>query len=67
MRRRKQLEWDDRSHVTPSKNNHNYHTQYKEFFDKRHGKTQYQDHLRYIFKTPSNGMRDHSFFEQKAK
>lgn len=41
MRTRKKTEWNDRCHVTPSKNNSNYHTQYKEFFDKRCGKSQY--------------------------
>mmetsp|Transcript_1196 Transcript_1196/g.2186 ORF Transcript_1196/g.2186 Transcript_1196/m.2186 type:complete len:257 (+) Transcript_1196:45-815(+) len=59
--------WDDRAHVTPSKNNHFYHTQYKEYFDKRHGQPQYRDHIKYIYKTPSNGIRDHSYFEKRAK
>ena len=59
--------WNNRANVTHSKNNHCYHTHYKEFFDKRSGSTQYTDKMRYIYKTPSNGVRDHQFFERRNK
>ena len=59
--------WNNRAHVTTSTNNHLYHTHFKEFFDKRSGSAQYQDHLRYIYKTPSNGTRDHDFFARRNK
>ena len=59
--------WDDRAHVTFSKNNAHYHTQYKQFFDKDCGRQQYTDQFKYIYKTPSNGQRDFGFFDQKSK
>jgi hypothetical protein len=43
------------------------HPTYKEFFDKRKGTTQFKDHLRYIHKTPSSGMRDFTFYDKKVK
>lgn len=66
-RSRKIPAWNNRANVTYSKNNSHYHTQYKEFFDKRCGSHQYTDQIKYIYKTPSNGIRDHSFFDKKAK
>ena len=59
--------WNNRAHVTDSKNNGFYHSQYKEFFDKRAGASQYQDHFRYIYKTPSNGIREHDFFKKRIQ
>lgn len=59
--------WNNRANVTDSKNNKFYHTQYKEFFDKRCGAHQYTDQMKYIYKVPSNGIRDHSFFEKRNK
>ena len=59
--------WNNRANITYSKNNHAYHTQYKEYFDKRCGSHQYTDNIKYIYKTPSNGARDHAFFDKKAK
>ena len=47
--------WDNRAHMTFSKGNHKYHTQFKQFFDKNYGEHQYNDSFKYIFKTPSNG------------
>ena len=43
------------------------HTHFKEFFDKRKGTSQYRDHLKYLFKTPSNGLRDYTFYDKKVK
>ena len=59
--------WDNRAHVVNSMHNHKFHTQYKEFFDKKKGQQQYTDQFRYIYKTPSNGMRDYSFYDQRVK
>ena len=55
--------WNNRAHVTDSKNNHAYHTHFKEYFDKNCGQHQFTDQLKYIYKTPSNGVRDYSFFD----
>lgn len=59
--------WNNRANVTFSKDNHAYHTQYREFFDKNCGRHQYTDQFKYIYKTPSNGNRDFGFFENKSK
>ena len=59
--------WDNRAHVTFSKNNAAYHTQYREFFDKSCGNHQYTDQFKYIYKTPSNGQRDYEFFQTRSK
>lgn len=47
--------------------NHLQHTHFKEFFDKRKGQVQDKDLLRYIYKTPSSGMREYTFYDKKVK
>jgi hypothetical protein len=59
--------WDNRANVVDSKGNHCMHTQYKQFFDKRKGEQQYRDTLKYIYKTPSCGIRDYSFYDKTVK
>mmetsp|Transcript_12914 Transcript_12914/g.21853 ORF Transcript_12914/g.21853 Transcript_12914/m.21853 type:complete len:263 (-) Transcript_12914:319-1107(-) len=64
---KKQPPWNDRAHVTFSKGNSFYHTQYKELFDKPFGTHQYNEGLRYVYKTPSNGMREFDEFNHRTK
>ena len=66
-RRRNMAAWNNRANVTESKNNDCYHMQYKQYFDKSSGQHQYTDAFKYIYKTPSNGTRDHHFFDSKVK
>ena len=59
--------WDNRAHVTLSKNNDFYHTQFKQFFDKKCGDQQFQSPLRYMYKTPSNGYAQFKQYHNATK
>jgi hypothetical protein len=48
--------WNNRANITESRNNHLNSITYKQYFDKDSGQTQHTDQLKYIYKTPSNGM-----------
>ena len=59
--------WDNRSQVADSKNNHCYHTHFKQFFDKKSGIRQYTDQYKYLVKTPANGVKEFSYYDNRVK
>lgn len=64
---RRRPRWINNAHISHSKDNHAYHTQYRQYFDKKFGERQYTDQFKCVYKTPSNGQKEYYAFDNDTK
>ena len=59
--------WDRSHHLSPSRNNHKSSIYHKEFFDKRRGRSQVSNPIKYVYRTAYDGTRPKAIYEQHTK